>query len=395
MTELVLTEYKSQTFPKEQIPEAIAAIIDQKYSSQIPINWDWRKNVWQLSPKGNIGIIPITSDFSIRLQPKTPIKYIWQMLDWVENLKSLKIFDQLSDSEPLEDICDRLARIFAKKILHRTKQGLYRAYIPENARLVAPRGRIQWQKAARQPWETRLPCCYSTQTVDVPENQILLWTIHQLGRTNYLFKPETNQQLRTAHRALQNSIFITPFTADDCHNFLYHRLNEDYEILHQLCYFFLEKLSPSHHSGDAQSIPFLLNTAVLYEKFVYFWLKQNLPTQYEIKAQVQYRFTEKINFNIDLVLYERGTKKAIAVLDTKYKAPDKPDNNDISQIITYAHFKNSPRAILIYPEILPHPIDKISENIHLQTLSFPLDRPIQAAGNTFLNQLITAYSSGN
>jgi 5-methylcytosine-specific restriction enzyme subunit McrC len=396
MTELVLTEYQTKTFPKDQIPEAIATIIAQEYSAIISINWDWRKNVWQLSPRGYIGMIPITSDFAIRLEPKTKIKYIWQMLDYVEDLDSLKVFDQhLYDGDRLEDICDYFARLLTKKILHRTKQGLYRAYIPENAHLIAPRGRIQWQKAARKPWETSLLCCYNTQTIDVPENQILLWTIHQMGRTHYLFKPDTTQQLRTVHRALQNSISLVPFGAEDCHNFNYHRLNQDYEILHKLCYFFLEKLSPNHQQSNLQSIPFILNTAVLYEKFVYCWLKEHLPSQYEIKDQEGYRFAKKINYKIDLVLYERETKQAIAVLDTKYKTPDKPSNNDISQIITYAHIKNTPRAILIYPEQLKYPLQQTLKNIQIETLNFPLDRSLESAGNLFLAKLINLSAHNN
>ncbi|NJN71780.1 MAG: restriction endonuclease [Limnothrix sp. RL_2_0] len=387
MTEIVLTEYHTKTFSKEIIPEAIALIIAQKYSSQITINFDWQTQKWQLSPKGWIGIIPITSDFSIRLQPKTQIKYIWQMLGWVENLQSLKIFDSLSDSEPLENICDRLARILAKKIFHRTKQGLYSTYLSDQAQLTAPRGQIQWHRAARQPWETRLPCRYSTQTADVRENQILLWTIHQLGRSPYLFQPETTDQLRHAHRALQHSISLTPFTAKDCHNFHYHRLNEDYEILHQLCHFFLANLSPSHQIGNAQTIPFLLNTAILYEKFVYAWLKQNLPEQYEIKAQEKYRFNEKTHFNIDLVLYDTYTKKAIAVLDTKYKTPEKPSPQDLSQIISYATFKHTQRAILIYPKPLKYSVEEIKSNIQIETLTFSLDKDLEQAGNDFLHTL--------
>lgn len=387
MTEIILTEYQSQELEKSRIPEAIAAIIDQQYKAQISIHWNWQRKVWTLFSKGYIGTIPVTSDFFIRLQPKTEIKYIWQMLDWVEDLGSLRIFDALSNCDAIEDIGDRLARLLAEKILTRTKQGLYRAYIPEQARLIAPRGRIQWHKAARQPWETRLPCQYNTQTADLPANQILLWTLYQLGRANYLFKPETKQQLQLAYRALNHSISLESFTAADCQKFTYHRLNEDYKILHQLCYFFLTNLSPNLHNGERNSIPFLLNTAALYEKFVYCWLKRNLPAQYELKAQVTYQLNDEIHYHIDLVLYKRETKEAIAVLDTKYKTPEKPSNNDINQVIAYAHFMHSPRAILIYPEPLRFPVKKTIRNIHIETITFRLDTELNQSGENFLEML--------
>ncbi|WP_072621744.1 hypothetical protein [Spirulina major] len=41
--------------------------------------------------------------------------------------------------------------------------------------------------------------------------------------------------------------------------------------------------------------------------------------------------------SIDLTIYDRTPHRAIAVLDTKYKTPEKPSHTDINQILTYAH----------------------------------------------------------
>lgn len=388
MTEIVLTEYQTQTFPKTAVLGENAALIREQYGAQLDIGLDWQHDQWTLKPKGYIGLIPVAPNLSIRLQPKTAIKYIWQMLDYVENLNSFRFFQTLQDCDAIEDSCDHLARLLAQKIFHRSKQGLYQAYLPESDRLTVPRGRIQWHRAARRPWDTRLPCHYDRQTMDLPENQILLWTLHQLGRSPDLFTPKTRQQLRIAHRTLKNSVRLVPFMASDTEQFIYHRLNEDYKTLHQLCYFFLANLAPSLHHGNNQAIPFLLNTAALYEKFVYGWLKKHLPKQFELKAQETYKFNDKINYHLDLVLYEKATKKAIAVLDTKYKTPTKPSNDDLNQIITYATLKDCPQGILIYPQNLTHPIQETLPQIQIRSLTFPVDQDCHQAGQKFLRQLL-------
>jgi 5-methylcytosine-specific restriction enzyme subunit McrC len=87
------------------------------------------------------------------------------------------------------------------------------------------------------------------------------------------------------------------------------------------------------------------------------------------------------------VIYNSNTQKAIAVLDTKYKTPDKPSNNDINQILAYAHFKQVKQAILIYPEKLQYHLGEVIHNVHIKTLNFSLDESPDKTGKTFLDSL--------
>jgi 5-methylcytosine-specific restriction enzyme subunit McrC len=389
MAEISLTEYQSQCFKKTEIDEKIEEVIYQNYDKYLKLEAPSYQNErrWKLTAKGYIGTIPVTPDLTIRIQPKTSIANVWKMIDTIGDLPSLKLFDRLTASDQLEDLCDHLAQLLASQILDRVRHGLVNHYQPHHNRLIAPRGRIDWPRTARAPWQTRLPCHYDTRTADIPDNQILLWTLHQLQRTRHLFRDTTQTQIRNAYRALTGSISLIPYTAADCHDRPYDRLNDDYKTPHTLCCFFLAHLSPGQHHGDRQAIPFVLNTAILYEKFVAVCLKQYLPDRYQLKTQEHYKFSQKHNYYIDLTIYDRATGKAIAVLDTKYKTPTKSSNDDINQIIAYAHFKQTDRAILIYPEPLQTPINATDPNIHIQTLTFPLDRDPDTAGNDFLDQL--------
>ncbi len=137
-------------------------------------------------------------------------------------------------------------------------------------------------------------------------------------------------------------------------------------------------------------IPFLVDMAKLYELFVAEWLKlkaQKLP-DFVVKSQEKVVIGQdgRIKFNIDLVVYERDTPKALFVLDTKYKAPDHPGNDDISQVVTYATAKGCHEAILIYPK--PINLDEMIGKIRVRSLEFSLDGDLEEAGRRFLEDLL-------
>ncbi len=386
MTEIELIEYQEKAIAQAKILPDMGELLWHRYGKQIEVSEPSFKNNrnWTLKARGYIGTIPVAPDFTVRILPKTPIDNIWQMLARVGDLGSLQIFETLTACDCIEDLCDLLARQLARRIRQRTQQGLFATYLPETARLAAVRGRVDWPRAARSPWQPRLPCCYTTRSADIPDNQILLWTLHHLRRTRHLLQPPTQAELRAAHRGLQSTISLVPYTAEACRDRAYHRLNEDYRLLHALCHFFLAGLSPGQVWGDRAALPFLVNTATLYENFVAYWLQANLPAAYQLKIQEAYRFTA--TYRIDLVIYDRATQQPLAVLDTKYKVAP-PSAQDIGQIIAYAHFKQVPRAILIYPQLPDQAIDRMSHDIRVQAVAFQLESDLEVAGFAMLRAL--------
>nr|MBP7323286.1 restriction endonuclease [Deltaproteobacteria bacterium] len=179
---------------------------------------------------------------------------------------------------------------------------------------------------------------------------------------------------------------------------LYNRLNEDYRPLHALCRFFLEHSGPTHHSGDKTMLPFVVEMARLYELFVAEWLKTHLPASIRLGKQETVAVGENndLSFQIDLVLYDALTDKALCVLDTKYKAKDKPETHDVTQVVTYAEMKNCQEAILVYPVSLPTPMnEKIGQKIMVRTMSFPLSNDLEAAGQMFMGNLLQTLGVGH
>jgi 5-methylcytosine-specific restriction enzyme subunit McrC len=187
---------------------------------------------------------------------------------------------------------------------------------------------------------------------------------------------------------LQPLVTLRPYQPGDCQNRSYSRLNQDYATLHALCRFFLEHTGPLLANGSHQFMPFLLNMAQLYERCVANWLQAHLPPPYRMKAQESTTLgpNDELRFQIDLTLYgENG--RPLAVLDTKYKTPDRPSPTDVSQVITYAKAKGCHHALLIYPQPLAQPLHVTVGDVQLHTLTFGLDESLDSAGQTFIQQL--------
>jgi len=279
-----------------------------------------------------------------------------------------------------------LAHILAQRVIRRGRQGLQQAYLSETTQLPYVRGRLLPRQPAVQP-TVQLACRYDAQTTDIVDNQILAFTLHQLARSGQC-SALAQTAVRQAYHLLQPAVSLRPFTAQDCHNRRYGRLNQDYAVMHALCRFFLEHIGPLLDEGSHAIMPFLLNMAQLYERSVANWLQAHLPAPYHVKAQESTPIGphDELRFQIDLTLYG-ANGRPLAVLDTKYKTPDKPSQADISQVITYAKARGCQHALLIYPQALPQPLHVLVGDVQLHTIHFELERPLDQAGDSFLRQL--------
>ncbi|MEG4318524.1 MULTISPECIES: restriction endonuclease [unclassified Microcoleus] len=383
-----LTEYQLATFDRDAIPELVGEKIHQNYAKEINIEFPNRKtqDKWELTSKGIVGNIPITPEFHMVIRPKVPIANLFGMLDYAYKLK-INLPNGQIECEYLEQVYERLANILAQKILERCRKGLYRDYLPKTEKLSYIRGRIDVREAVQKPWEVKLKCHYNEQTGDIEDNQILAWTLFIICRSG-LCSESVSSTVRKAFHALQGFVTLISFKPEACIDRNYHRLNQDYQILHALCRFFLENTGPSHEKGDREMLPFLIDMANLYEQFVAEWLNANTPKGFFVQQQRRVIHDENYSDRIDLLLCDIETGKVQYVLDTKYKAPDRVASSDRHQIIAYATAVNCKNAILIYPQDLKQPLDKTFGDIRVRSLKFSLDDALTEAGKIFLSSLL-------
>lgn len=384
-----LIEYEPRHLPQEALSHELGEKLWQFYGHVLAVEFPSPKTnrQWQLTATGWVGHIPLSDNFQISIQPRVALRNLWRMWAYAYKLRSFHWLDGLVSVESLAEFFEELAHVLALKVLHRARQGFYRTYLPQTDRLPFVRGQLQWRQSWQQPDAATLLCRYDRHTADVPDNQILAYTLGQIVRSRRCSE-RVQTAVSQAYRLLQTITTPQTFQPQDCTNRTYSRLNDDYRPLHALCRFFLEHIGPGHTTGGYEMLPFLVNMARLYELFVAEWLKVHLPAPWFIKAQerVTVGAQDELQFDVDLVLYD-GNGRAHTVLDTKYKTPDKPGNDDISQIVTYAKAKGCREAVLIYPVGLVRPLNIMIGDIHLRSLTFALNGDLEQAGQKFIETL--------
>lgn len=352
-------------------------------------------NKWRLTSSGWVGYIPIHSQLGLSLRPRVSLSNLFRMLEYACNLKSFEIFEGLSDCASLQEFYERLANILARRVLDRARRGLYRSYIEWDERLTCIRGRIDMRHALGRPWDPTLRCHFEEHTADIEENQILVHTLSTVARSG-LCTERVLPTVRQGYRAVRGVASRGQVTRATCLGRLYNRLNDDYQPMHALCRFFLEHAGPSFEAGDHQMIPFVVSMPQLFESFVAEWLKVHVDGQYEVKAQYSLDLggDDEFNIRVDLIVREKDTGRIVAVLDTKYKKPDKPSQADISQIVTYALANDCPEGILVYPKPLHHHVDLQIQNVHVRSLHFDLGGELEEAGMGLINELFEGLGGG-
>lgn len=346
-------------------------------------------NKWRLVSEGLIGQIPLLENLVLVIRPKVPVGNLFRMIEVAYQLPGLEFPEgQGVSSAEIEDLFDRLAGVLARRTLIRIQRGLHREYVRYEEDLPYVRGRLLPIELVRRGPALAIPCRFEDQTADISDNQILLWTLRKIARAG-LGREETRAQVRKAARAMLGSIQLQPFAGSDCLRRLYQRLNADYRPLHGLCRFFLETLGPTHETGDATMVPFLVDMDRLFELFVAEWLAARLPREYSLTAQekIDVDAEGRLTAKVDLLIRQSATGRALAVLDTKYKGHERPLHGDLFQINAYADLVGAPAGLLIYPRA---PSERFVMNFggtDVRNLGFDLGGNLEAAGETFLREL--------
>jgi 5-methylcytosine-specific restriction enzyme subunit McrC len=379
---ITLKEYQSQEIPRELISYDLKEKLCREYSKQIEVSLiaDRKGDHWRIKAQGYVGYIQVSPDFAIFIEPKAPIKNVLAMLEYTPEFKGFK-FPKLVNCHTLQDFLNSLATLLANQVLEKCRRGLYRSYISQNANLEYVRGRIDIPKAIQKPWQIKIPCQYQENTHDNEDNQIIFYTLHRILRSQ-LCTENTQTKVYKAFHALQGYVNLYPFTAVDCRDRHYSRLNQDYRYLHLLCQFFLDCTAPTHNQGQRSSFSFLIDMPSLYETFVAAWLKKNLPNHSRLEEQCNIDIG--LTCRIDLVIKDIQSEECKFILDTKYKVKETVSSQDLHQVRSYAIAMQCSEAILIYPQDLTKTFDCKRDAIRTRSLTFALDDDLDQCGQRFL-----------
>jgi 5-methylcytosine-specific restriction enzyme subunit McrC len=386
---IVVLEYEGTLLPRSDLPDDVAELLWQRHGERITVDWPSPATGqrWRLTSRGWVGYLPLAGTHLIELAPRVPLGNLFGMLEYAYHLRSFRLLAGDVHCTTLAEFYERLAHVLAKRVIDRAKRGLHRSYVGANDDLAFVRGRLDVQQILRAPWRTSLPCTFEEHTADVDDNAILFWTLDRVVRSG-LCTDRSLPTIRAAHRRLEGSATLQPFTGADCADRVYSRLNADYEPMHGLCRFFLENCGPTHERGDRSVLPFLVHMPLLFEGFVAAWLQEHAQGHFRVDAQhrIDLEGTSDLEMVVDVLLSGSVTGYPVAVLDTKYKVDATPSTADVSQVVTYAQALGCRHAVLVYPGARK-PFRADVGDITVTTATFSIADDLEASGRAFLAEI--------
>ena len=388
-----LQEHEGTRFQRSQLPSELVSELQNSYGVQCTIvpGTDGADEI-VLNPQSQVGVVELRDGTTVEFRPKIPLATVFGMWEVATGVKIEFDWAHTSDLARVDEAYSRLADAFVLRVRRLMAMGMYRTYQTREEDLRAMRGRLDLARHLRRSWSPALPCRFEEHEADNIHNRLIMWALIAIFRSAGIAEPTRKRAVSTVRQLIQ-SVEVKPSPAQDYSRQRYNRLNIHYQPLHSLARFFVEHAGPSlQGNAVGKGVPFLVNMPQLYEVFVAQWLRVHLPSLYELEIHPSRDLGESGYRMIpDMVLYRRDVgagRRAIAVLDTKYKTPDRAAEADIYQATAYATEYQVDLAWLVYPV----PIDQASfvpvgTNVTVRFGIFRIDRDLEADGQNFLEQL--------
>jgi 5-methylcytosine-specific restriction enzyme subunit McrC len=369
-----LREY--QDSPPLALADVDARHIDLELRGRIGISRTVEGEAYILNPNQYVGVAVLPSGRRLEAWPKVPVHSVVHMLSVAHRFP---FREQRADFSRLDAVLEVMARFFLALVEERLRLGLYRAYVEREENLQALRGRIVFPDDVRRNYllRHRIFCRYAELTWDVPENQIVRQVAHLLSRWD--FAPRVRQRLSQIDAELGE---ITPTTISSraMDTFRYHRLNDDYRSIHELCRLILHGASVSEQRGPFSFPTFLIDMNKLFEDFVSEVVLRRQRWPIEVRCQQHGHLARgpRVRMVPD-ILVDVGHRAAL-VADCKYKRiePEEFKNHDIYQVLAYCTALRVPRALVIYPRhmgVLEDDLQILNTDVVIRRRTIDLNLP--------------------
>jgi 5-methylcytosine-specific restriction enzyme subunit McrC len=388
MQTLDLEEEVPKAFTARELSESCAIAISKWRQIRVEFPSPLNQHQYVIRPERIAGLVPIASSLLLRIRPKVPVENIFGMLEVVHELEHPKTRG-VGSIGTIDELFDIVAEMLAERAIARVRKGLYSEYVEENESGYVVRGRLNIREAllSQMRGDVRVSCSFEFMTPDIIDNQIVLWTLDRIARVG-IRDAKALDAIRTARRALLSTVTLREISPELCRNRTYNRLNDDYQVLHGLCRFFLESVGPRLTSGEHEFIPFTVNMWSLFQNYVVATIRSRLPPNLKVESQDLVSLGGMVDtFRIDAVIRDASSGQALAVVDAKYTRKSKAVSDDVHQVVAYATYTGARTAVLVYPAERPSLQITTSSGIKLCSLGFPLDGDLTLSGEKFCREL--------
>jgi len=348
---------------------------------------------FELTSRGWIGQFPLNAAWLLRIDPKVPVHNIFWMLDVAYEFSTFQFWKEISTQvETLPEMFSRLATVFLGLVSDRVRRGICCGYTRVRDEMALVRGRVDIGASILSSTRSlKLMCDFEEHTTDIPDNQILLFALDLISRLNIL-STDKAAIIRRVRREMLHRVTLRAFSGSECIGRPYNRLTADYRSMHRLARLFIENVGPGLNLGAHEALPFAIHFPTLFERFVAQWLRAAAPSDLEFipKLRLAIDSTHDVEIEVDLVCRDRQTSKVLAVLDTKYKAAQKPSRSDLSQLALYSLRTGTNRAFLVYPSSSNSTFSARVGGVTIESLAFDIGARPRPDGESFLRTLIAS-----
>jgi 5-methylcytosine-specific restriction enzyme subunit McrC len=261
------------------------------------------------------------------------IKNVYYMLSYAFQVLKQSNYDEIA-AEEFETIVDLFAEILTKGISKQVKQGLHREYVLQRENLSGKRGKLDFPETIKNVIirKQMLFCEFDELSVNNIYNQILKTTGMILLKHKGIQKDRRNA-LKKVMLFLHDIDTIDP-TSIKWKQLKFHRNNQTYRMLLNLCYFVLEGLLLTTEKGDYKLATFLDDQRMLslYQNFILKYYVTHFPELRPAASLINWATDDGITtflpeMQSDIILRSVDNSKVL-IIDAKYYAKTMQERMD-------------------------------------------------------------------
>jgi len=315
------------------------------------------REFFEVDPGQHVGHFALETGTVFVIRPKIPAANVFMMLAYVYASWRPDLFRE-PDVSYEEDtlLFEPLVALFNELVARRVRHGLFQDYIRKEDNLKVLRGQLNVNGHVQHnaDWHPdQVYCRFYENTCDVEDNQIVKWTLARLPLATSNFSVRTIRDLRANYHQFEPVTLVRPErTAFNRRH--YHRLNEDYRLIHSLCRLFLDLSSINEMPGEIKFRGFLLDMNELFEKFVTeAFLRVTAGSEFDAHGQTPDYLTDddsafSVRIRPDIVITHR--ENTVSIVDAKYKRIEGIyENHDFYQVLSYGTALACNSTQLFYP----------------------------------------------
>ncbi|MHC8944319.1 5-methylcytosine restriction system specificity protein McrC [Advenella incenata] len=342
------------------------------------IDYKPREQKLSLVAGGYIGLIPLNEKISINIKPKFPIPNLIRLVSLSkENLNSLDFFSKLYQEENSTSnvIFVFMVRTLVSELRKLTCEGVMKLYVSEYKEGNSIRGKLNYKKSIQRLWSRghfhKAAFNYFDFSIDNEFNRTikraLIHCIYEIKK-NRDYDAKLLNELIDFHRYFESVGENFSVRDLDCVRQIIRAgkvpsLRDYYLPICRICIAILSKkgINFENQSPDIELRSYFLDVALIFEKYLFNSLVQNIP---KVNSKIQTldgNFEGRKKFfnqpsiaggdaKPDIIL--RTSENFLLIADVKYKSNAK--ESDRYQIISHAISYDVKRAVLVLPREAEH-----------------------------------------